>query len=105
VSAEPSGKRELLFGEEIGGEPPLPELLADAQRHLAALAERYGRGLPAEERFEVLDEALDQLDAALERVRDARAKLTRIEVRLARAYESAVARIRQAERDGENDEA
>jgi hypothetical protein len=102
VSAEPNRERdrETLFGEEVGGDPPLPALLADAQRHLAALAERYGEGLPVEERFEVLDEALDELDAALERVRDARAKLTRIEVRLAAAYENAVARIRQAERDG-----
>ena len=36
---------------------------------------------------------------ALERVRDARAKLARIEVRLATSYENAVARIRQAERE------
>jgi phage shock protein A len=102
VSAEPNRDRdrETLFGEEVGGDPPLPALLADAQRHLAALAERYGEGLPVEERFEVLDQALDELDAALERVRDARAKLTRIEVRLAAAYENAVARIRQTERDG-----
>jgi hypothetical protein len=100
VSAEPSRERPVLFGEELGGDPPLPELLADAQRQLAVLAERYGQGLPVGERVEVLDAALDELDAALERVRDARAKLTRIEVRLAAAYESAVARIRQAERDG-----
>ncbi|HET6694967.1 MAG TPA: hypothetical protein VFG85_00555 [Gaiellaceae bacterium] len=101
MSAEPIRKRPILFGEELGGDPPLPELLADAQRHLTALGERYGEGLPAGEQFEVLDEALDELDAALERVRDARAKLTRIEVRLAAAYESAVARFRQAERDDE----
>jgi hypothetical protein len=101
VSAEPIRERAVLFGEEIGGEPPLPALLADAQRHLDALAERYGEGLAADERVEVLDEALDELDAALERVRDARVKLTRIELRLASAYETAVARIRQAERDGE----
>jgi hypothetical protein len=99
VNVEPSRERKALFGEVIGGEPPLPELLADAQRHLQALGERYGSTLTAGERFEVLDEALDELDAALERVRDARAKLTRIEVRLATAYENAVARIRQAERD------
>ena len=102
MSAESSRKRPVLFGEELGGDPPLPELLADAQRHLTALGERYGQGLPAGERVEVLDEALDELDAALERVRDARAKLTRIEVRLAAAYENAVARIRQVERDGES---
>lgn len=103
MSAEPGGRRKVLFGEEIGGEPPLLELLADAQRHLQTLAERWGRRMTADEQFEVLDEALDELDAALERVRDARARLTRIEVRLATAYENAVARIRQAERDGAND--
>ena len=42
----------------------------------------------------------DELDAALERVRDARAKLLRIELRLASAYEAGIARIRAAERDG-----
>jgi hypothetical protein len=98
VSADPSIKRDLLFGEVVGGEPPLTELLADAQQHLQALAERYGEGLTEGERFEVLDEALDELDTALERVRDARVKLTRIELRLATAYENAVARVRQAER-------
>jgi hypothetical protein len=102
MSAEPSRERPVLFGEELGGDPPLPELLAEAQRHLTALGERYREGLPAGERVEVLDEALDQLDVALERVREARAKLTRIEVRLATAYENAVARVRQAERDGES---
>ena len=99
MSAEPTNDREILFGEEVGGETPLPELLADAQRQLEALAARYGDDLTAVEKFEMLDEALDELDAALERVRDARAKLTRIEVRLATAYENAVARVRQAERD------
>ena len=69
-----------------------------AQRHLEALAARYGDDLTDVERFEVLDEALDELDAALERVRDARGKLLRIELRLATAYENAVARVRQAER-------
>ena len=98
MSADPTNESEILFGEEVGGELPLPELLADAQRHLEALAARYGDDLTDVERFEVLDEALDELDAALERVRDARGKLLRIELRLATAYENAVARVRQAER-------
>jgi hypothetical protein len=50
----------------------------------------------------VLDEALDELDEALVRVREARARLARIELRLATSYETAVARVRQAERDGES---
>ena len=101
MRSEPQPSRRVLFGEELGGEPPLPQLLAEAQANLRLLAERYGSELPPGEQFEVLDEALDELDAALERVRDVRAKLARIEVRLATAYESAVARIRQAERDGD----
>jgi hypothetical protein len=101
VSSEPETPRSILFGEELAGDPPLPELLADVQQNLQVLAERYGTGLPAEEQFEVLDETLNELDAALERVRDARTKLARIELRLATSYENAVARMRQTERDDE----
>ncbi|MGH3040669.1 MAG: hypothetical protein ACRDNG_02835 [Gaiellaceae bacterium] len=100
MSAEPETPRYRLFGEELGGDPPLLQLLAEAQQHLQALAERYGTDLSQDEQFELLDEALDEIDAALERVREARAKLARIEVRLATSYENAVARIRQAEREG-----
>jgi hypothetical protein len=103
VSAQPEpARRPLLFGEELGGDPPLPQLLAEAQENLRALAQRWGDGLPADEQVELLDEALDELDQALERVRDARTKLARIELRLATSYENAVARIRQTERDDED---
>lgn len=101
MSSKPEAPRSVLFGAELGGDPPLPELLADVQRHLQALAARYDSDLPAGEQLELLDEALDELDAALERVREARAKLARIELRLATSYENAVARMRQTERDGE----
>jgi LPS O-antigen subunit length determinant protein (WzzB/FepE family) len=100
VNAEPETPRYRLFGEELGGDPPLLQLLAEAQENLQALADRYGADLSQDEQFELLDEALDELDAALERVREARAKLARIELRLATSYETAVARIRQAEREG-----
>ena len=103
MSVEPKTPRHVLFGEELGGEPPLLELLADTQRHLQALADRYGRDLSAEEQVKLLDEALDDLDAALERVRETRTRLTRIELRLATSYENAVSRIRQAERETEAD--
>jgi hypothetical protein len=93
----------LLFGESLGsGEQPLPELLADVQRNLRGLAEQYGDAPAAGERFEILDEALDELDGALERVRDARVMLARIEVRLATAYERAVARMREADREADS---
>lgn len=104
MSAEPETPRHVLFGEEVGGEPPLLELLADAQRHLRELAGQFGPELPADAQLELLDEALDELDAALERVRDARTKLARIELRLAASYETAVARVRQTERDGDQDD-
>ncbi|HET9214999.1 MAG TPA: hypothetical protein VFN93_09615 [Gaiellaceae bacterium] len=94
-------RRAALFGEDLSGEQPLPELLADVQDRLRALATKYEPALSAGQRFEILDEALDELDAALERVRDARAKLLRIELRLASAYETGIARIREAQRDGD----
>ena len=100
MNAEPETPRYRLFGEELGGDPSLLQLLAEAQENLQALADRYGGDLSQDEQFELLDEALDELDAALERVREARAKLARIELRLATSYETAVARIRQAEREG-----
>ena len=98
MSAEPETPRPVLFGEQLGGDPPLPQLLAEAQRHLQELAESYGPALTTDQQVELLDEALDELDAALERVREARTKLARIELRLATSYENAVARVRQAER-------
>jgi hypothetical protein len=99
VSADPEKPRPVLFGEQLGGDPPLPQLLAEAQHNLQELAERYESAEPAEKQVEVLDEALDQIDAALERVREAKTKLARIEVRLATSYENAVARVREAERE------
>jgi hypothetical protein len=97
---QPGARSFVLFGEELDVGRPLPELLGEVQERLLDLARKYGPGLPPDERFEILDLALDELDAALERVRDARAKLLRIELRLASAYESGIARIRAAERDG-----
>lgn len=88
-----------LFGEELVQDPPLPELLADAQRHLAELHDRYGDVLPAGERFELLSNALDELETSLESVRAARDRLARIETRLTLAFEQAIVRLRSAERE------
>ena len=88
-----------LFGEELVQDPPLPELLADMQRHLAELRDRYGVVLPAGERFELLSNALDELETSLESVRAARDRLGRIETRLTLAFEQAIVRLRSAERD------
>jgi hypothetical protein len=89
----------VLFGEELVQAPPLPELLAEAQSRLAALRDRYGDVLPAGERFELLSEALDELDHALEGVRAARERLARIENRLTLAFDQSMARLRTAERE------
>ena len=96
---ETRAARLVVFGEEIVLDPPLVELLADVEGRLHALAARYGPGVPPGTRFELLDSALDDLDGALERVRDARSKLVRIEVRLVAAYERALAGLREVERD------
>jgi hypothetical protein len=100
---QPDARTIVVFGEDIDEGQPLPELLADVQDRLLGLARKYGPALPPGERFEILDRALDELDTALERVRAARAKLLRIELRLASAYESGIARIRAAERDARAD--
>jgi hypothetical protein len=89
----------VLFGEELVSEPPLPVLLAEVQERLAAFRDRYGDVLPADERFELLSSALDELDVALESVRAARERLGRIETRLALAFDSALARLRMTERE------
>ncbi len=101
---QPGGEgaeRLVVFEEEINLDPPPVELLAEIEGRLRALAARYGPQTQPEERFELVDSALDELDSALERVRDARAKLARIEVRLVAAYERALAELRQAERDAD----
>ena len=75
VAADAEQQPVVLFGEELVQEPPLPALLAEAQRHLRELRERYGDVLPADERFDLLSEALDELETALASVRAARERL------------------------------
>ena len=60
---------------------------------------RAGAGTSApERRFELTSAALDELEQALELVRDTRAKLTRVEQRLTRSFERLMRRLRELER-------
>ena len=98
---EEGTRRLVVFDEEIVLDPPLVELLVEIEGRLESLAARYGPTVPPGKRFELLDSALDELDSALERVRDARSKLARIELRLVAAYERALEGLREVERDAE----
>jgi hypothetical protein len=89
----------VVFGEELLLQPPLSQVLVDVERRMAEFRVRYGDVLPADERFEILSSALDELDGALEGVRMARERLGRIEARLARAFDVSLARLRSAERE------
>lgn len=89
----------VVFGEELRLDPPLPELLVAAQRHLEELRHRWGDVLPAGERFDLLSESLDELEGALDSVRAARERLGRIESHLERSFDLALAQLRAAERE------
>ncbi len=99
ATPQPEMEPLVLFGEEFAGNPPLPELLAEVQRRLETFRDRYGDVLPADQRFELLSGALDELDVALESVRLARERLGRIEARLTLAFDGALARLRTTERE------
>ncbi len=94
-----SSESVVVFGEELTSKPPLSHLLADVERRMDDFRRRYGDVLPADERFELLSSALDELDAALESVRAARERLGRIEARLVHAFDVSMARLRSAERE------
>jgi hypothetical protein len=89
----------VVFGEELTSKPPLSHILADVERRMDDFRRHYGDVLPADERFELLSSALDELDAALEGVRTARERLGRIEARLVHAFDVSLARLRSAERE------
>ena len=89
----------VIFGEEIPLDPPLVELLTEVENELKSLAARYGPAMPASERLELLESALDEIESALERVRGARSTLGRIELRLAAAFHRALDGLRELEHD------
>jgi ribosomal protein L19E len=73
---------QLLLGEEIAEEPPLVQLLSDVQRRVAELRERYGPTLLRRARRRGARTARREARRrAFDRVRAARAALTRIELR------------------------
>jgi len=60
---------------------------------------REGAGTSApKRRFELTSSALDELEQALELVRETRAELTRVEQRLTRSFDRLLRRLRELER-------
>jgi len=101
---EPAATRRV-FGEEIPLEPELPALLVDVGERLEEIRRRFSQVSLPEERFDLLSTALDELEGALDGVREAHAALARIERRLADGYQIVLRRLRDVERDLENGEA
>jgi hypothetical protein len=96
-----SGRRGLyrVFGEEFEG--GLAERMVEIRDRLDALREEWESASGREAQAEILERALDELDAALEMARDARAKVFRLEARLAARYQSLLARLRELENAAE----
>jgi hypothetical protein len=91
-----------VFGEEL--ETGFAERLLRIRDRLDELRVAWEEAVP-EKRSDLLERALDELDAALEMTRERRSKLTRLERRLAARYQTVLARLRDAERaQGEKNE-
>jgi hypothetical protein len=84
-----------VFGEEF--EAGLADRLLETRDRLDLLRKEYEGASKLDERADVLGRALDELDAALELARDARAKVFRLEARLAARYQTVLARLRELE--------
>ena len=84
-----------VFGEEF--EVGLADRLVETRDRLDALRKEWEQATGRDERADVLGRALDELDAALELTRDARAKVFRLEARLAARYQRLLARLRELE--------
>src|ERR687895_317460 len=88
-----------VFAEDIPLEPQLAAVLVDADARLEEIRRLSARVSLPEERFDLLIAALDELDRALSRVREANASLMRIERRLADGYQVALRRLRDVDRN------
>jgi hypothetical protein len=97
VSREGASTRAVysLFGEEF--EAGFSDRLLETRVKLDVLRQEYEGASQPDERADVLGRALDELDAALELTRDARAKVFRLEARLAARYQRVLARLRELE--------
>lgn len=84
-----------VFGEEF--EAGLVDRLLATRDRLDVLRREYEGASKADERADVLGRALDELDVALELTREARAKVYRLEARLAARYQTLLARLRELE--------
>lgn len=84
-----------VFGEEL--ETGFAERLLRIRDRLDELREEWESAARAG-RPDLLERALDELDAALELTRERRSKLTRLERRLAARYQTVLARLREFER-------
>jgi hypothetical protein len=89
-----------VFGEEL--ETGLGAGLLEIRNRLDALRKEWEVATGPDHRADVLGRALDELDAALEATREVRAKMTRLERRLAARYQALLARLREVERAREN---
>ena len=85
-----------VFGEDL--ETGFADRLLRIRDRLDDLREEWESSV-SDERRDVLERALDELDEALELTRERRSKLTRLERRLAARYQTVLARLREAERD------
>lgn len=87
-----------MFGEDIPLEPDLPTLLVDVGERLEEIRRVFPRVSVPEERFDLLSAALDELDDALARVREAHGMIARIERYLDDRYQVVLRRLRDVDR-------
>jgi chromosome segregation ATPase len=77
--------------------PQLEESLRDLRPRLAELRRRQSEADSAREAFTLLSEALDEFERSLALVRETRAALNRVELRLTRRFDQLLRRLREVE--------
>lgn len=92
-----------VFGEDL--EVGFAERLLGVRDRLDILRGDWESTTAPGEQTELLEAALDELDAALEITRERRSKLLRLERRLAARYQTLLARLRELERESQGAQA